>query len=327
MNQTLWKHIQDKLRNPNGHEDEILQNWLNQDTDDKAILDDQKVIYSISGNTSEYFVPQKDLAWQKILKRISMKKHRIGIIQILLRVAASILLIALGVGGSYLIPNRQSVISFTEVYSPSGHKTMVVLPDSSQVWLNGNSRLKYSTDYTKSRSVEITGEALFKVTKNPRNLFTVKSGKLSLEVYGTTFNVKSYPEDIISEVALIEGSIGLFHDKQLVERMIPGELITYDTQENKFRSQQGNMDQITSWKADELVIENETFENVTKYLERWYGVEITLDQSIRQNLKLSFKVKTESLIELLSIINHITPVTFEISGKQVKIHKNKSNKN
>jgi ferric-dicitrate binding protein FerR (iron transport regulator) len=81
------------------------------------------------------------------------------------------------------------------------------------------------------------------------------------------------------------------------------------------------MNQITSWKADELVIENETFENVTKYLERWYGVEITLDEKLKNTVKLSFKVKTESLTELLSIIDHITPIKYEINGKQVKIMK------
>lgn len=327
MKQTPWEHIQDKLGNPNVPENEKLKDWLGRDAENKAIFDDLKVINSISGNIPEPFVPQKDLAWQKILNRISIKKRRIGVGRIVYRIAASILLIALGVGGSYFLGNRQPANSFTEVFSPYGHKTMVVLPDNSKVWLNGNSRIKYSTDFTKSRNLELTGEALFKVTKDPGNLFTVKLEKLRLEVYGTTFNIKAYPEDIISEVALVEGSIGLFHNNQLIKKMIPGELITYDTQKDKFRCQQGNMDQITSWKADELVIENETFENVTKYLERWYGVEITLDQSISQNLKLSFKVKTESLTELLSIISHITPITYEISGKQIKVYKKTTNKN
>jgi ferric-dicitrate binding protein FerR (iron transport regulator) len=165
---------------------------------------------------------------------------------------------------------------------------------------------------------------MFKVTKSPRNLFTVKSKDLKVEVYGTTFNVKSYPDDNQSEVALVEGSIGLFHDDQLVKKMIPGEAITYNNLENKLGKSKFDLKQITSWRTDELIIENETLENVIKYLERWYGVEITLDRSLVHNAKLSFKVKTESLTELLSIINHITPITYEIYGKQVKISKSKN---
>lgn len=326
MDQTPWEHIQNKLRHPNEPEDETLQNWLNEDIENKVVLDDLKVIYSITGNAPESFVPQKEQAWKKIVSRISIKKPKAGIIQIMLRVAASILLIALGVGGSYFLQNHKSGNSFTEVYSPYGHKTMVVLPDNSKVWLNGDSRIKYNTNFSDSRNVELSGEALFEVTKNPDNLFTVKSKDIRIEVYGTTFNVQSYDNDFISEVALVEGSVGLFHDEQLLKKMIPGEVIAYDVQANKFSSQQGNIRQITSWRADELIIENETFESMVKYLERWYGVEITLDQSLKQSLRLSFKVKTESLIELLSIIDHITPVSYEINGKQVKIKKRTNSK-
>lgn len=326
MNQIPWEHIQNKLRNPNEPENETLETWLNEEDENKTVLDDLKVIYSITGNVPESFIPQKEQAWEKVVNRISTKKQRTGIVRFMFRVAASILLIALGVGGGYFLQTRQHVNSFTEVYSPYGHKTMVVLPDNSKVWLNGDSRLKYNTDFSNSRNVELTGEALFEVTKNPHNLFTVKAKDLKIEVYGTTFNVQSYNDDIVSEVALVEGSVGLFHDEQLLKKMIPGEVVAYNAQTSKFSSQKGNIDQITSWKADELIIENETFESMVKYLERWYGVQITLDQSLKQDLRLSFKVKAESLIELLSIIDHITPVSYEISGKQVKITKRTKSK-
>lgn len=319
MNETLWEQIQNKLRNPNEPEEDSLKNWLKEDQENKTVLDDLKVIYSITGNVPDSFVPQKELAWQKVIKRISIRKQQPKIIRFMLRIAASVLLIALGVGGTFYLQNKMANPSFTEVYSPYGHKTRVVLPDGSTVWLNGDTKLKYNSDFSDARNVELTGEALFEVTKNARQLFTVNAEELRLEVYGTTFNVKSYPEDLISEVALVEGSVGLFRDKQLLKKMVPGEVIAYNSGENKFSLRQGNIGQITSWSADELVIENETFEEVTKYLERWYGVEITLDKSIQLNNRLSFKVKTESLTELLSIISRITPMTYEINGKQVKI--------
>lgn len=321
IDQTPWEQIQNRLQHPNDPEDELLKSWLSASSDNQTILDDLQVIHSITGNVPESFNAEKDRAWQKVVKRISIKKRQPGLATIMLRVAASILLIALGVGSNYFLQNKQLLNSFTEVYSPYGHKTMILLPDSSQIWLNGNSRLRYRANFRKSRYVELTGEGLFKVTKDPNRLFTVKSENLQLEVYGTTFNVKSYPEDNVSEVALVEGSVGLFHNNQLMKKMVPGEVIAYNARENKFSHPQCDINQITSWRADELVIENETFENVIKYLERWYGVEITLNKSLMGNSKLSFKVKTESLTELLSIIDHITPVSYEISGKQVKITK------
>lgn len=321
MDQTPWKHIQNKLQNSDSPDDNELTNWLAENDENKTLMDDLKVIYSITGNVSDSFVPRKDQAWEKVISRIEIPKHHLKLTKIMLRIAASFLLIALGVGGGLYLQKKDVGNSYTEVYSPYGHKTMIILPDSSQVWLNGNTKLKYATDFAQERNVELSGEALFKVTKDPKKLFTVKSRQLNIKVYGTTFNVKSYKEDINSEVALVEGSVGLFHNNELMKSMIPGEVITYDSSKDKFSSISGNIDQITSWKNDELVIENESFEDMVKYLERWYGVEIKVDKSLNPNLKLSFKVKTESLIELLTIINHITPVSYQISGKQVRITK------
>ena len=201
--QTPWENILKKIQHPQDPEDEALKSWLSETPENQDILSDLQNIYFINGNVPEEFEPEKDAAWEKITQRIKPQQKNIRFITILTRIAASFLLIALGVGSSYLwfMPDQ----SFTEVFSPYGHKTMVLLPDSSQVWLNGNSKLRYKTNFKKSRYVELTGEGMFKVTKSPRNLFTVKSKDLKVEVYGTTFNVKSYPEDNQSEVALVEG--------------------------------------------------------------------------------------------------------------------------
>jgi ferric-dicitrate binding protein FerR (iron transport regulator) len=319
MSQIPWEHIQNKLRNQDSPDDKTVENWIEEDSDNQSVFDELKVVYSIAGNTPKPFVPQNELAWQKIRNRLSAGKQPFGIIRILLRLAASVLLIALGVGGTLYLENKPNEDSFTEVYSPYGHKTRVQLPDGSQVWLNGDTKLKYNTDFANFRSVELTGEALFEVAKNPQKLFAVKSENLKIEVYGTTFNLKSYPGDQVSEVALVEGSVGLFHDQHLLKKMVPGEVVSFNSVENKFSSRKDDMSQITAWRADELIIEGQTFENVSKYLERWYGVKITLDESVNYDVRLSFKVKTESLTELLSIISHLTPMTYEISGKQVVV--------
>lgn len=324
MNNTPWNLIQNKLQNPNA-EDYELQAWLNKDVENKALWEEIEIIYATTGNVPDSFVTSKDQAWENVKRRISGKVYRIGFSGLLRNIAASFLLIAVGVGGSLFFRIEKPTISYTEVFSPYGHKTMVILPDSSQVWLNGNSKLKYCSNFTDSRKVELNGEAMFKVRKNPEKQFVVTAHDLQIKVYGTTFNVKSYPEDIKAEVALVEGKVGVFHDQQLLTNMTQGEIVTYDSHSNTYDNIKGDINQITSWRADELIISNESFENIAKYLERWYGVEITLDESVKLNSKLSFKVKTESLTELLSIIDHISPVSYEINGKQVKITKRVTN--
>jgi transmembrane sensor len=76
-----------------------------------------------------------------------------------------------------------------------------------------------------------------------------------------------------------------------------------------------------SWSNNELIFENKTFAEIVSYLERWYGVEIEISEELAEQHRYTFRVKTESLKELLDLINVITPISYEINGKQVWIAK------
>ncbi|MEN6320162.1 MAG: DUF4974 domain-containing protein, partial [Syntrophaceae bacterium] len=101
--------------------------------------------------------------------------------------------------------------------------------------------------------------------------------------------------------------------------MKPGEVVVYSPIKNKLLTTDSNLEQITSWQSGELIINNMPLTEVFGYLERWYGVDIAFTGRVNTGQKLSFKVKTESLRELLSIIDRITPVEYTIDGQHVKI--------
>jgi ferric-dicitrate binding protein FerR (iron transport regulator) len=104
-----------------------------------------------------------------------------------------------------------------------------------------------------------------------------------------------------------------------LHNLVPGEVVSYDPQTNKYTVAHGNMDQITSWCGDELVIDNKPFTEVMKYLERWYGIETEFTDGFYVDQKLSFKIKTESLGEVMSVIARICPIRYEIEGKTLSV--------
>ncbi len=321
MNQIPWENIQKRILNPDHSKDENLDKWMNENEGNKEIVEELKLTYSLTGDIPDSFIPQKDKAWQKVEKRVSANRNRIELHRFLLRVAASFLLIFLGISATLLVAKLNTTETYSEVYSPYGHKTKVILPDQSEVWLNGNSKIKYLADFKESRNVELTGEAFFKVKKDDSKQFVVQSKDLDIAVSGTSFNVKAYDDDKTSEVVLVEGSIEVLQKDHLLKKMKPGEILSFDTQQNKFQVSNGRINHILSWKEGELIIENERLEDVVKYLERWYGVKITLDNSVNKDQRLSFKVKAESLRELLVTFKYIIPVTYTIDGKEVRIMK------
>ena len=95
-----------------------------------------------------------------------------------------------------------------EVAARPGVRTKVVLPDGTQVWLNSNSKLKYSPDFNlHSREVDLEGEAYFDVAKDMERPFIVHASTIDVRVLGTAFTIKSYPQDETIEATLLKGAI------------------------------------------------------------------------------------------------------------------------
>ena len=77
----------------------------------------------------------------------------------------------------------------TTVKTLASNTTSVALPDHSEVKLNAESSIKYSSkDWESNREVNLVGEAYFKVEKGSRFDVVTWAGKVS--VLGTQFNVK-----------------------------------------------------------------------------------------------------------------------------------------
>ena len=113
---------------------------------------------------------------------------------------AAVALICIGLGiGSHWYNMRQvpppDPLDYV-VLADNGQRASVVLPDGTKVWLNSHTKLNYKSDYgVKERSVSLSGEAYFEVSKDTLRRFLVNAGDMEVEALGTAFNVKAYEEE------------------------------------------------------------------------------------------------------------------------------------
>ena len=103
--------------------------------------------------------------------------------------------VALVVGAS-LASYRYAVTSQPErqfeVVTAFGQKSSVTLPDGTRIWLNSGSRVSYSSAFnSRSRTVNLEGEAYFSVARNEQLPFVVQADGMSVTALGTKFNVKA----------------------------------------------------------------------------------------------------------------------------------------
>jgi transmembrane sensor len=315
-----WNNINDHLRSERKDLSPELRDWINESDENKVFFDEAVAIQKLTNEVPDSFSPDKAMAWSKIEERVSPSKSIGRFIPLITKVAAAVVLVVVGFSLSLLIsPKDQNHL--TRIHAPKGHKTQIFLPDSSIVFLNGGTILAYSDNFLSNRKVELSGEALFEVRKNTDSQFTVHTGYIDVDVFGTKFNVKAYNEDPEIEISLLEGNIGLSQNDRNLGNLVPGQIAVLNKETRKLGMQKGDVAKIISWASDELIFEDKSFEEIATYLERWYGVEIELDESLKKQHRFTFNIKTESLREMLNLINVITPIDYEIKGKKVKIMK------
>lgn len=91
-----------------------------------------------------------------------------------------------------------------------GKRMQVSFADGSSVMLNSTSRFTFPLAFAAhERETELLGEGYFEITHNLKKPFFVKTPTQLVQVYGTKFNVREYPDENIVSTALFEGKVSV----------------------------------------------------------------------------------------------------------------------
>ena len=239
---------------------------------------------------------------------------------------AAVFVLAFFLGSvSFLLINSKEhkalSMKFNTIKVPNGQRSQITLYDGTKVWLNSGTTFRYPVLFSsKSREVNIEGEAFFDVAKDKEHPFILNAGNLSVEVLGTHFDVCAYPEENELSTTLVEGSVNVLNTttgKRVILK--PGEQVVLNRLTNGLEINAVNTDLYTSWKENLLKFDNATFEEVIKKMERWYDVKIFVASGIDTKDRYTMKIKTESLREMLQLVAKTTKIKYEIKESTVFI--------
>lgn len=239
---------------------------------------------------------------------------------------AAVLLIGIFLGGLVFTQfSRDDNPAYFTASAPHGSVSRVVLPDNTEVFLNAGSEIKYGFQPKgNQREVILDGEAWFRVTRNEKKPFTVRTGAYAVEVLGTEFNVKAYGTDATVETTLEKGAVRIASSDnfRLSEeiRLKPGEQLVYHREERTIRVKEVETKIYTSWKDNRLEFIRMGLGDLIVLLERKYGVNIKVEDEDILKYHYSGTIKNESILEILEIIQHTLPIRFEINDQTIKIY-------
>ncbi len=205
------------------------------------------------------------------------------------------------------------------VRTSAGMQSDLKLPDGTHVWLNSETVLKYPLHFENYRKVLIKGEAFFEVKKDQHHPFLVKTGKMNIEVMGTSFNVTNYPSENQTEVVLKSGKVKLFAeshpDKRGIRYLVPNQRAAYNNKNNQLIIDNVCVEKYTAWKDGILMFVNDPMPEVTKKLSRWFNVDIVLEDNELEDYIYKATFKDESLAQVLELLKLSAPIEYTVKPR------------
>ncbi|GGI25296.1 FecR family protein [Pedobacter mendelii] len=205
----------------------------------------------------------------------------------------------------------------------------VILPDGSEVTLNGNSKITYAKNFNKGlREVWINGEALFKVkhlnidTNNikPGEKFIVHCSDVNIEVLGTVFNVRDRHEK--TSIGLVSGKIRIdYKDLSKVKKqfiMVPGDFVKYAEGKSLSHQKLQDPERLTAWTGHQLVFKDATLEEISLLLVDDLGYNVRLDDKLSK-LKIEGEINVNNVNDLIKILKTTLHLNIETENKNITI--------
>lgn len=256
--------------------------------------------------------------WKRLNQRIRQETWRIRFLRFSQRVAAILLFPVLILSGFLFYRLNQlssAPVEQVELVASYGVVSKVTLSDGSEVWLNSGSRLTYPSRFEGDiRRVCLSGEAYFKVESDYSHRFEVRTEEgVTVSAYGTEFNVEAYEDEESIKATLAQGVIQLEQPAlRLGQDLKPGEQAVFSKKTKSINLFDVNVLVETAWKEGQIVFRRTRMEEVAKQLSRHFNVDILLQDREILDYSYSGSFSTETLAEILSLLEQTAPIRCEI---------------
>ena len=224
---------------------------------------------------------------------------------------------------SYSLENHSenAILEYNEIRIPKGATYKILLSDSTIVWLNSKTALKFPINFVgKTRDVYLVdGEAYFNVSKDATKPFIVHFKKREIRVLGTKFNVKSYKNNENDYITLVEGSIKL--NSGVNEVLIkPNEQVVVSNKINQISLKSVDANIFTLWRDNVYIYRDTSIQNLFNDISRDFDITIVYQDKELKDKRLSLKVdRNKSLESIVSAIAKASHLKIFIRGKVLTI--------
>ena len=239
--------------------------------------------------------------------------------QRILRIAA-VFVVAFGLSYAMIQVLQKEDMEMQTVYVPAGQRTLVTLADGTTVWVNGKSTLTFPSHFSsRTRTVELDGEAYFDVRKNPEKQFIVSTAHQSaIKVLGTKFNVKAYKE---ADEVITTFNNASQQPQYIV--MAPGQKLVYYSQNGKTELYTTSGERELSWKDGKIIFHQTSLRDALDILADRYNAEFVIQENVPHDDSFSGTFTNRNLEQVLNFISASSKVRWRYLNNNADAGKEK----
>jgi len=211
------------------------------------------------------------------------------------------------------------------LYTNKGVKAFTELSDGTQVWLNSDSKITFPDTFLgPTREITISGEAFFDVAKDSLKPMIITTNRnFQIKVLGTKLNVKTNDNDLEARVTLHSGMVEIITSQRVAGKVLQSSVILKDQQsyivsDHKPPALVDRADTLkqTAWKNGKLIFESTPLNEVIKQLERWHGVEFTVEDKAAYDIRFTAEFEQESIVQIMEMLKFCSMIDYRIPNRK-----------
>ncbi len=297
--------------------DEIIdvERWKAVSPENANVIEQCRKVWEKTGQSNLFADINLDDEWNSFQKAINHPSHEAEkniyrqVLIPIYRIAAVIVLgLLLGFSAIYIYNSMK-----LEKFYAGNSQQVIDLPDESKVFLNKNSRISFDESFDNSREIVLDGEAFFNVVSDPSRPFIVKTGKLRVEVLGTSFNVQGYKKEESVKVIVESGRVAVYEKSNIDAQDVlqKGDKIEYYRKSGERKLSQNQDKNYNSWRTGILSFENSSLEEVLNKLTEIYDVNFQISNRDLYKCRISVKFDNSELEYILNTLSVTLDISFE----------------
>ncbi|MGC4037058.1 MAG: FecR domain-containing protein [Chitinophagaceae bacterium] len=210
--------------------------------------------------------------------------------------------------------NKETTVAVQPKPVKENDRQTIHLPDGSTVVLNAGSKLNYPSAFSGNhRDVYLTGEGFFDIKHDPATPFFVHTGKLSVKVLGTSFNIKSYPHTDDIEVTVTRGKVQVLKENKVLGTLTASQQISFSNESESVVTKIVDTLPVIAWKPAEIYFNDISMEDVARQMEKRFNIKIDFANKTIKNCRVTATFTEDDLPdEILSVICAVSRSDYKV---------------